>query len=538
MSSHRFAAGAVRPPADATVAQKVAQLERVFPASRGHKNALRLLGSQMTFAEVTELPHAGVVGVCLVRFSASIEAAFGFTREVAIFYSSFSDLQSRTHSALREYLRSGLSRDVTPDVVLISAPDENLSRKADDWSRPTLTMIPLPPLESAEGKEGADLFVSILQNRLYKRDIFSETTPVSGRDFFGRQRVLQSLASDIDTQRVAAVYGLRKTGKTSLLHHLREHFADTDDAVVFVLRDLESLPNPDNGAIRELVPDLAEALSLTLRERGFRNVDFADLAADATIAQFRRALLSVLEREKAPLRIVLAFDEIEYLCPPDLVQQPLPEAEDIPQFLGAMRSIQQENESFTFALSGLTTAITEASTLYGRPNPIFAWAKPYFLSPFDLAEATDLVRTIGFRMGMTWDDASIQSLLIATGGHPYLLRSLASEVARDLPISPDRRRVFKSHVERAATEWRRKLAGTRQAMLLDLYRYYPDESALLELFAESPADFAFLADENEVALAHLLQLGLLRNLTRAEYELSPLANILGVTRSGQEGSDA
>ena len=463
-----------------------------------------------------------------MRFSASIEATFGFTREVAIFYSQFDDLQTRTHAALREHLRTGLPRDVTPDVMLLSAPDKKLELKADDWSRPTLAIVPLPAFSHSEGRESADAFISILQQRLFKRDLFAETTPVSGRDFFGRQRVLQSLARDIEAQRVPAIHGLRKTGKTSLLHALREHLSETDDALVFVLRDLESLPGPEHGAIRELIPDLADALRLALRERGFRNTEFAELPADASVAQFRRALLGVLERERAPLRIVVALDEIEYLCPPGLVQQTLPVAADVPQFLGALRSAQQENADFTFAISGLTTSITEASTLYGRPNPIFAWGKPYFLPPFDAAETTDLVRTVGFRIGTAWDDASIDTLVSETGGHPYLLRSLASDVARSLPIAPEQRRVYKSHVERAAAEWRRRLAGTREAMLTDLYRYYPDEAALLELFSETPEDFYLLAGETDVALAHLLQLGLLRSVTRREFGLTQLARVLGI----------
>lgn len=531
MSAHRFSEGAVRPPADATIAQKAAQLERNFPASRGHRNALRLLGSQVTYAEIVDLPHAGIVGVCLIRFSSSIEAAFGFTREVAIYYSQYTDLQTRTHAALREHLRTGLPRDVTPDVVLLSAPDDGLELKADDWSRPTLAIVPLPDLGSKEASESADAFISILQQRLFERDLFSETTPVSGRDFFGRQRVLQSLARDIEAQRVPAIHGLRKTGKTSLLHALREHLAETDDALVFVLRDLESLPAPNNGAIRELVPDLADALRLALRERGFRNVELADLPTDASIAQFRRALLGVLERERAPLRIVVALDEIEYLCPPGLVEQATPAADDVPQFLGALRSVQQENKNFTFAISGLTTSITEASTLYGRPNPIFAWGKPYFLPPFDIAEAIDLVRTIGYRMGTAWDDASIDTLVRETGGHPYLLRSLASDVARSLPIKPDQRRVYKSNVERTAVDWRRRLAGTREAMLSDLYRYYPEEAALLELLSEAPEDFSLLAGESDIALAHLLQLGLLHNVTRSEFDLTDLARVLGIVDS-------
>ncbi len=68
------------------------------------------------------------------------------------------------------------------------------------------------------------------------------TTPVYGASFFGRRTLLQSMRDDVFNQRVTGVFGLRKSGKTSILMQLKEELQE--DKVVTVLMDLEAFPSP------------------------------------------------------------------------------------------------------------------------------------------------------------------------------------------------------------------------------------------------------------------------------------------------------
>src|SRR3954465_10955307 len=85
------------------------------------------------------------------------------------------------------------------------------------------------------------------------------------------------------------------------------------------------------------------------------------------------------------------------------------EMSSIAQFLGVLRSLVQENRNFTFLLSGLTSSIVEEGRLYGRPNPLFSWAKAYFLAPFKRPEADELATSVGSRMGIDIEKGALEA---------------------------------------------------------------------------------------------------------------------------------
>ncbi|MHA4875577.1 hypothetical protein ACX0FC_19580, partial [Enterococcus faecium] len=64
--------------------------------------------------------------------------------------------------------------------------------------------------------------ITLLRDYIYARDLFYMTTPVYGASFFGRRTLLQSMRDDVFNQRVTGVFGLRKSGKTSILMQLKE----------------------------------------------------------------------------------------------------------------------------------------------------------------------------------------------------------------------------------------------------------------------------------------------------------------------------
>lgn len=87
-----------------------------------------------------------------------------------------------------------------------------------------------------------------------------------------------------------------------------------------------------------------------------RTRELADLHDTFDMLAFKRALQTVLRKEPE-LRIIIALDEVEYLCPPDKISIETAETQEIPQFFGVLRSLVQETDNFTFALAGLASAV-------------------------------------------------------------------------------------------------------------------------------------------------------------------------------------
>lgn len=515
--SSGWRAGAIRVPSNDQLRGHILELEARFPVVAEHRLALAELGSQMVHAQKCSVNGLQRCSLSLVRFSGAIEAAFGLTREVMFFYSPYQDLQIRELDAAKTALRN-LRRDVTPDIVFVWSPDPRAQQKLDDWSRAGFLAI---PLGNADPKDPVSI-VSLLRDYIYARDLFYESTPVRGDRFFGRRQLMQALRDDVKHQRVAGLFGLRKAGKTSVLSQLADDI--TTENTVVILRDLESLPSPPDDPIPSLIEDLRADVIDALKSRSLPYKVLRESSSD--VSAFRRSMQNILRSmEERGVQLVLMLDEIEYLTPSDRIDIHEGDLTSIAQFLGALRSLVQENPNFTFMLSGLTSAIIEDGRLYGRPNPLFSWAKTHFLAPFDRKDADELATSVGGRMGIQIEATALEAFFEATGGHAFLYRSLASAVVQELPVDVFQRRISRSDVLRTINDWKRSVAGNIQEMVNHVRRYYPIEGLMLEILMDGDDDFQRLSQENPLELQHLLSLGLIEQVDHG-YQATTVLSLL------------
>lgn len=512
-------AGAVRRPDHPDLLVKIRDVSARYPALRAHIRALDQLGSQVVYANwCTDRTLAGAA-VVLVRFSGAIESAFGFTREAMILYTPYQDLQVRTFQAARREM-AALRRPITPDIFFIWAPDSRLRTKLDDWSQPANLAI---PLDLADDDEPI-AFVTLLRDYIYSRDLFYETTPVSGARFFGRKTLLQSLRDDVHNQRVAGIFGLRKAGKTSILVQLREYLEA--EGIVTVLLDLESFPSPPDDPTEDIIWELRRRFQEEFRARGLRTKELADLPEYPSILEFKNAVQSILRRDDTNgHKVVLMLDEIEYLTPADQIDVAEGNMPRVAQMLSALRGLVQETDRFAFLLSGLTSAIIEGGRLYGRPNPLFSWAKAYYIGALEREETDLLATALGAKMGIRIEDGALEALHEASGGHAFLYRNLASASIETLPVDSFQRSISRSMILHSLGDWTSRIRGNIDEMVQHVARYYPTEAILLDLLRAEPDDFPSLAQDEPVAVRHLMDLGLIRR-EGGNYELNQLLELM------------
>ena len=517
--SSGWRAGAIKVPSNDSLRGYIADLEERFPVVSDHRRSLAELGSQMVHAQRCHANGLNQCSLSLVRFSGAIEAAFGLTREVMFFYSPYGDLQIRELEAAKNAIRR-LKRDVTPDIIFLWSPDPRAQQKLDDWSQGGFLAIPLGSIDSQDPVS----LISLLRDYIYARDLFYESTPVRGDRFFGRRQLMQALRDDVRNQRVAGLFGLRKAGKTSVLGQLADDIS-TDNRIV-ILRDLESLPSPPVDPIPSLIKDLRADFVQVLRSRNLSYRALSQLNDMTDVSDFRRSMQDILRSlQDKRISIVLMLDEIEYLTPSDRIDIHEGDMTSVSQFLGALRSLVQENRNFTFVLSGLTSAIVENGRLFGRPNPLFSWSKTHFLAPFDRGEADELATSVGARMGIQIEPAALESFFEATGGHAFLYRSLASAVVQQLPVDVFQRHISRSDVLRTLDDWKRTVAGNITEMMNHVRRYYAIEALMLDLLMESEEDFNSLANENPLELQHLISLGLIEKVDN-NYQAATVLSLL------------
>jgi hypothetical protein len=197
----------------------------------------------------------------------------------------------------------------------------------------------------------------------------------------------------------------------------------------------------------------------------------------------------------------------------------------VAQLLSALRSLVQETSNFTFVLSGLTSAIIEGGRLYGRPNPLFAWAKSIYVTPFTREEADDLATTVGAKMGIQMQSGALEALHEASGGHAFLYRNLSSAVVSHLPKDDFQRTMGRPAVLFELADWKSRVQGNIEEMMQHVKRYYATEAVMLELLMDDPTDFAELANSEHVAVRRLRDLGLIQEVG-GHYEPSVVLELL------------
>ncbi|MEV4655705.1 ATP-binding protein [Micromonospora sp. NPDC049301] len=493
---------------DARLLRHLKRLTEVFPVAALHREALQMLGSDFIDARERKAPSERGCWTALVRFGEVIERRFGLTREVMVYYSPYDDLQLRTFERLPR-VQEDQPRRPTQDLFMIYAPDPLAERKLDDWTvREPFAVVGLP-LAGVTPAEAASRLLAALTDRLAARNLYEETLPVTGRDFFGRKDLLISLAEELRRGRVCGVFGLRKTGKTSLVKELGRRFESANSTKrIFILRDLEDLPTEPERHVPSLLADLTTSLLPRLREHGLRTHELRHLPKEPEFGEFRRALQATLgDKSSADVQFVIAFDEIESFVGPETAhanQRP-----HVPELLGALRSLVQENDNFNVLISGLTSAVLEAGLLYGRENPLFAWAKPFFMPPLSMESARDLVEELGRRMAVEWKPEALDVVYSLTEGHVFLHRTLCARIAGALPKDLSGRTVTEDLVLQCARPWRRGIAEQVHQMMLSMRRFYPEEADVLGLIREEVLSSDEVEEAYPAAMNHLINLGLI-----------------------------
>ena len=350
-------------------------------------------------------------------------------------------------------------------------------------------------------------------------DHYDMTTPVHDvAGFFGRTDEFQQIISAIERGQSVGVFGLRKTGKTSLLNYVAGRRGDAGRAVVWL--DISGLAGADDfrvrllertwGAVKNLGEDARELPRLrTLNRNGELKVGL-DLMRLHWLTD-----LETLSRH-AGGRLEVFIDEIDQLHPER--SHLGAEANEMLVALTQLRGMIQgadADSGLVLICAGVDPALFERPLLKsGSDNLLYKLVRLMFLPPLPRDEMAEMVRDLGRRMGVRVRDHKVIDFLFEEyGGHALLTRKACSLAAQ--------------HRRKDEIPWHMSLdsveAGARQegegsplrqaGEILDSFgEWFPDEANLLrDLWSVDPEEREFgamLFDEDPSRLIHAGSYGL------------------------------
>jgi hypothetical protein len=346
------------------------------------------------------------------------------------------------------------SADVDPDLLVVASEEADLSTKLRRLAGPWGQRIPWS-VETG----GFSPLANVLQQQLPTFDVFERRDPVRGRAFIGRRREVDAIATRLLRGQATGVFGLRKVGKSSLLGAVARAM-DPASAVLATL-DVLATTRPSTPPealvvwldVQSLVLRTQEALAERLWEaltqrlalaglstsiapdpRQSAGVGIAARTADQAssadpLDKLRQTLGAVLDGTDVPL-VTFVFDEYDLLFEGYGGE---PAVAGVQQIFALLRSFAQSSGRVSLALVGRDPVFSSQALVNGFTNPLLGWLESFPLGPFSDEDATEVLRRLGKRVGLSVGDATVGLALRWTGGHPLLLREYGAalhELAR------------------------------------------------------------------------------------------------------------
>ena len=401
--------------------------------------------------------------------------AFGFEQEVMLVYAPYSTIEPRSLQAAEQFMADEPARGRVERLTYILVSDDpKLSHWLHEYTaerQESRLIVPFTTQSLIQNANDAWYVRNVLSEYLYGRDLFDYRLPLE-RDtyFFGRADLMQSLLDATKRGENRGIFGLRKTGKTSLLYKLERSLKSDGTTEVFYY-DCK-LPSIRKLRWHELLGTICRDLKSHFDLTG------AISETERGIAETFLQLVSSL-----PVRALLLFDEIEYISP--LAIEDTHWRQDFISFWQTFWACQSRYRKISTLIAGVNPSVVEVDAISGIQNPLFGIVSYQFLTGLNGDDTRNMIRTLGKRMGLKFTPEAVDYVFARYGGHPLLTRiacSILNTSARKRqeprPIDVTRERLT-SDQEQRETE----LMFYCRHVVSELKQFYPDEYEMLELLA-------------------------------------------------------
>ncbi|HCF7249978.1 TPA: ATP-binding protein [Pseudomonas aeruginosa] len=453
-----------------------------------------------------------------------ISQGFGIDQEIALFVTDFPTLEPRVLQAVDQTLREAPAKGrVEQSIFFLSSPADNGRQWMADYTaaNPDSRLAVVFNSKSLVGAAGNAWYVrNQIGEQLFTRNLFDNQLPIdSDLFFFGRDQLVAGFLDAIKRSQNRGLFGLRKTGKTSVLYKIQRIVSR--DGIGNVYYYDAKLPSIRSLKWHELLAkisrDIAQANGLSIPE----GVDDPRRVSDV--------LMHILRLTPSDKIAVLIFDEIEFISP--VAKDDVHWHKEFIPFWQTLWAIQSQVRRLSNIVVGVNPKVVEMDTVDEVQNPMFGIIQPTYLKGFALDELKNMLKFFGKRMGIVFDADAQTYLLQRYGGHPLLVRMACSEVHKSLERAAVQRpaTISASDLVKGEVQRDEELLFYCRHVVSELQRFYADEYKMLEMLASGQiADVRELSDEPEYT-RHLREYGLLKFDThnRPSFEIPVVGEYVG-----------
>lgn len=448
---------------------------------------------------------------CLVKPTDYFGEQFNLKREIVLIFSKYEKFEPRTFDAIAEvYRRNEQQFRIDRICSIIISKDKNVIEEVSQILKTDIEMQVVVPFKYVELMNGdrTQLITNRFREHFYERDLFAFESPLK-KDiyFFGRREYIHELISRHNSGENSGVFGLRRSGKTSVLQAI-DRAAELINTACVILDCQDLYHFRWNRALYAVITSVSRVVEINIISQ---KEEYDEENANEMFAQDLERLINESQRD-----ILLLFDEIEQITPGLGMEDNWKTGDDFVKFWHTIRSnFHKWGNKFTFILAGTNPSAIEQISINQHDNPLFNQLKAdSYLLPFDVNDTKEMINKLGGYMGISFDDIVCAKLTQDFGGHPYLIRHFCSAINQYImtsgmqkPISVTNaiyNKVMPLFVEKSADNYCKFILG----VLID---YYPEENKFLEQLALGNLDQEGQAMYDPQMISHLLGYGIIEN---------------------------
>jgi len=422
---------------------------------------------------------------------------FNIEREIVVIFSNYELFEARSLNTFDYVCQQFPNLRIEKICFVLISRDSNIEEKVNDLIKrepESQIVIPFHYSELISIKDNYYLR-NKFKNNFYNRDLFAFNSPLK-KDiyFFGRTDLVHKVVNRHRSNENSGLFGLRKTGKTSLIFAIQRVLKKQGGFSVFIdCQNTSFHMRRWNRALYFIIQEIKKQNKLSIK------LSNEELYTETNAATYFEKDIIRIFNKVYQKSIMIIFDEIERITFQVSPTEHWKKGLDFVYFWQALRSLFQKlNNVFSYLVVGTNPKCVETSMIEDQDNPIFSQVPYEYIPPFDVSQTRQMVRKLGNIMGLKFDEIIYSKLVEDFGGHPFMIRIVCSsinEIAKfERPV-----RVEKTLYNKGKVNFNKSYSNYIEMILTVLKEYFKDEYEMLKFLAlddiNSFNEFAILSNE-------------------------------------------
>ncbi|MDN2707972.1 ATP-binding protein [Janthinobacterium sp. SUN118] len=444
-----------------------------------------------------------------LKFTTAKAMTYGLNDEIIVLFSPFENFEPRTLDAIEEIQEKNSGFRLDKICAFVISKDEKFIDKIDRTiksHKESRIVTPFTYLELSIDRND-DFYRERIKKYFFERNLFDFDSPLR-KDlyFFGRDNICLSIIDKHESLQNSSLFGLRRSGKTSILLSVCRRLAAKGG--LFTLVDCQLL---HLGRWWDALYFIADKASKDTRSK--ININRGNYTEFNSGMEFDKDITKIFHKNGKTILLIL--DEIEQITFDISFSAHWRSGEDYVKFWHVLRSVfQKPQPPITFSIAGTNPRCLETPIAHGGDNPLFGQIAPEYIEKFEVPQTKQMIETLSSYMGIKFEEDIYSYLTREFGGHPFLIRQACSYIKNMLDANSNRR-VDRILYEEAAKNFNEGVGqGFCDMVVGVLAEHYPDEYTMLCYLARGDnEDFDQLALNDGNYVQHLVGYGVIYKAT-------------------------